>query len=290
MLNKGRFLRHYSKSPLAVSSTMVLLFLAILACGADWIAPHNPYDLTTFFLSDRMKPPAWMQGGTSSFLLGTDDQGRDILSTILFGLRTSFLVGFGAVGLSMLIGSTLGLLAGYFGGTIDSVISRAADVMLSFPAFLIALLLLGLLKWQGEIPVILAISAVFWVRYARVIRGNVLEEKARDYVEAARSLGAGHLRIIFSHLLPNSVSILFVIAAVDVGMVVVLEATLSFLGVGMPLTTPSLGMMIASGYNYLYARIWWVVLFPGAVLALLVLMINLLGDWFRIELNPKMQG
>ena len=290
MLDKGRFLRHYSKSPLAVFSTTILALLAILAGGADWIAPHNPYDLTTFSLSDRMKPPVWMQGGTSSFLLGTDDQGRDILSTILFGLRTSFLVGFGAVGLSMLIGSILGLLAGYFGGTIDSVISRAADVMLSFPAFLVALLLLGLLKWQGEIPVILAISAVFWVRYARVIRGIVLEEKAREYVEAARSLGAGHLRIIFSHLLPNSVSILFVIAAVDLGMVVVLEATLSFLGVGMPLTTPSLGMMIASGYNYLYARIWWIVLFPGAVLALLVLMINLLGDWLRVELNPKMQG
>lgn len=280
-------LRHYSRSPLAIFSTMLLLFLLVLAVGADWIAPHNPYDLTTFALADRMKPPIWIQGGTSAFLFGTDDQGRDILSTILFGLRTSFLVGFGAVAVAMILGATLGLLAGYSGGTIDAIISRAADVMLSFPAFLIALLLLGLLKWQGEVPVILAISAVFWVRYARVMRGNVLAEKAREYVEAARSLGAGQLRIIFLHIMPNAMSTLFVIAAVDLGMVIVLESTLSFLGVGIPLTTPSLGMMIASGYTYLYAGIWWPVLFPGSVLALLILAINLLGDWLRRELNPK---
>ena len=289
MIDRRKIRRHFFKSPAAIFGTLVILILGTLAIGANWIAPHNPYDLTAFALADRMKPPAWVQGGNLSFLLGTDEQGRGILSTILFGLRTSFLVGFGAVGLSMLIGSVLGLSAGYFGRIIDAVISRTADVMLSFPAFLMALLLLGLLKWQGEVPAILAISAVFWVRYARVIRGNVLAEKSREYVSAARSLGAGNMRIIFYHLLPNCVSTLFVIGAVDMGMVIVLEATLSFLGVGMPLTIPSLGMMIASGYNYLYAGIWWVVFFPGMVLALLVLAINLLGDWLRVELNPKIQ-
>lgn len=289
MIDTRKVLRHYFKSPTALFCTIIILFFGVLAIGADWIAPANPYDLRTFSLSDRMKPPAWMQGGSVAFVLGTDDQGRDILSTIIYGLRTSFLVGFGVVALSTLVGSILGLIAGYFGHLIDAAICRIADVMLSFPAFLMALLLLGLMKWQGEIPVILAISAIFWVRYARVMRGNVLAEKAREYVDAARSLGAGHLRIIFSHLLPNAVSTLFVIAAVDLGMVIILESTLSFLGVGMPLTTPSLGMMIASGYNYLYAGIWWLVLFPGLVLALLILAINLFGDWLRRELNPRMQ-
>jgi len=289
MIDTRKVLRHYIKSPTALFCTIIILSFGVLAIGADWIAPDNPYDLRTFSLSDRMKPPAWMRGGTLTFVLGTDDQGRDILSTIIYGLRTSFLVGFGVIALSTLVGSILGLIAGYFGRLIDTVICRIADIMLSFPAFLMALLLLGLLKWQGEMPVILAISAIFWVRYARVMRGNVLAEKAREYVDAARSLGAGNLRIIFSHLLPNVVSTLFVIAAVDLGMVIVLESTLSFLGVGMPLTTPSLGMMIASGYNYLYAGIWWVVLFPGLVLALLILAINLLGDWLRRELNPRIQ-
>lgn len=289
MIDTRKVLRHYIKSPTALFCTIIILSFGVLAIGADWIAPDNPYDLRTFSLSDRMKPPAWMRGGTLTFVLGTDDQGRDILSTIIYGLRTSFLVGFGVIALSTLVGSILGLIAGYFGRLIDTVICRIADIMLSFPAFLMALLLLGLLKWQGEMPVILAISAIFWVRYARVMRGNVLAEKARAYVDAARSLGAGNLRIIFSHLLPNVVSTLFVIAAVDLGMVIVLESTLSFLGVGMPLTTPSLGMMIASGYNYLYAGIWWVVLFPGLVLALLILAINLLGDWLRRELNPRIQ-
>jgi len=269
--------------------SVILLFFGILAAASTWIAPHNPYDLKAFSLADSMKPPSWMAGGSPLFLLGTDDQGRDLLSTIVYGLRTSFLVGFATVGLAMLVGSIMGLLAGYFGRWIDAVISRVADIMLSFPAFLMALLLLSVLKQRGPVPVIFAIAAIFWVRYARVMRGNVLAEKAREYIDAARALGSGNARIIFQHLLPNSISTLFVIAAVDLAMVIVLESTLSFLGVGIPLTTPSLGMMIASGYNFLYAGVWWVVAFPGLVLALLVLAINLLGDWLRRELNPRIQ-
>ncbi len=289
MIDTRKFARHYFRSPTAIVGSAILLFFGVLAVAATWIAPHNPYDLKAFSLADSMKPPLWMVGGSPSFLLGTDDQGRDVLSTIIYGLRTSFIVGFATVGLAMLVGSIMGLLAGYFGRLIDAVISRVADIMLSFPAFLMALLLLSVLKQRGSVPVILAISAIFWVRYARVMRGNVLAEKAREYIDAARALGSGNTRIIFQHLLPNSISTLFVIAAVDLAMVIVLESTLSFLGVGIPLTTPSLGMMIASGYNFLYAGVWWVVTFPGLVLALLVLAINLLGDWLRRELNPKIQ-
>jgi peptide/nickel transport system permease protein len=260
----------------------------MLAVSASLIAPHDPYDLKAFSLADSLKPPVWMEGGNLRFLLGTDDQGRDVFSMILYGLKTSFMVSFCAVGIAFTVGTVLGLLAGYFGGKIDSVISRICDIMLSFPSFLIALLFLGILKQNGAAPVIVAIAAIFWVRYARLIRGMVLSEKEKEYVEAARSLGAGHITILFSHLLPNSVSPLFVIGAVDLAMVIVLEATLSFLGVGIPLTTPTLGMLIASGYKFLYLGIWWISIFPGIVLAALVFGINVFGDWLREELNPKM--
>jgi peptide/nickel transport system permease protein len=207
---------------------------------------------------------------------------------MIYGLRTSFLVGFLSVGISLSFGSIMGLLAGYYGRWIDALISRISDMMLSFPAFLMTLLLLGILKSKGWLTVVVAISVIFWVRYARVMRGNVLTEKGLDYVDAARSLGAGHCRTLFLHLMPNAITTLFVIAAVDLAMVIVLESTLSFLGVGVPLTTPSLGMLIASGYQLLYVGIWWIVAFPGVILAALVLAINILGDWLRQELNPRL--
>lgn len=288
MLDRFSLFNHYKKSKTAIaSSAMILVFLA-LALSASMIAPHNPYDLQAFYLSDSLKPPVWMDGGDLRFLLGTDDQGRDVLSMIVYGLRTSFVVSFCAVGIAFVIGTALGLVAGYFGGGIDLAISRICDIMLSFPSFLIALLFLGILKQSGAVPVVIAIAAIFWVRYARLIRGMVLSEKEKEYVEAARSLGAGHITILLTHLLPNSISPLFVIAAVDLAMVIVLEATLSFLGVGIPLTTPTLGMLIASGYKFLYLGIWWISIFPGIVLAALVFGINLFGDWLREELNPKM--
>jgi peptide/nickel transport system permease protein len=287
MIETRRFFRHYGRNATAIVSSTIVMGLLILAAFGHWVAPHNPYDLTAFRLEDSLKPPYWMEGGSRSFLLGTDDQGRDVLSTLIYGLRTSFVVSFSAVGLSFLIGSAMGLLAGFYGRWIDAIISRICDIMLSFPAFLMTLLLLGILKKSGWITMILAISAIFWVRYARVMRGNVLAEKNHDYIDAARSLGASNGRLILLHLLPNCVSTLLVIAAVDLAMVIVLESTLSFLGVGVSLTTPSLGMLIASGYQFLYMGMWWVVAFPGAVLAVLVLTINLLGDWLRQELNPK---
>ncbi|MDR2111918.1 MAG: ABC transporter permease [Candidatus Accumulibacter sp.] len=288
MFDRARFLRHFSRSPLAVSSAAILLVFLVAAVCAPLFAPHDPYDLTSLQLTDRLKPPMWMPGGSDSFPLGTDDQGRGILSAILYGMRASFLIGAGAVFLAFCVGAALGLVAGFFGGRLDALIGRVADVMLSFPAFLLALLLLGIARQRGAIPVILAIAATFWVRYCRVMRGNVLRESKKEYIEAAKVMGASHMRIIFRHLLPNSVATLFVVAAVDLGMVIVLEATLSFLGVGLPLTSPSLGMLIASGYQYLYASIWWPVFFPALVLAILVLAINLLGDWLRRELNPRM--
>ena len=290
MIERRRFLRHYLRSGTATTATAIVAFLILLALAGPWVAPHNPYDLQTFSLTDSLKPPAWREGGSTKFLLGTDDQGRDILSMIIFGLRTSFIISFSAVGISFLVGTVFGLIAGYFGGWWDAAISRLCDTMLSFPAFLMALLLLGVLKQRGAVPVVIAIALTFWVRYARLIRGNVLGEKKKEYIDAAKSLGAAHRRIIFRHLLPNSVSVLFVIAAVDLAMVIVLESTLSFLGVGVPLTMPSLGMLISSGYTFLYMGIWWIVIFPGFVLALLVFSINLLGDWLREELNPKMRG
>jgi peptide/nickel transport system permease protein len=288
MLDHTRLARHFLHSPLAVSGATILLVFVIMALCAPLLAPHDPYDLTSLQLTDRFKPPMWMEGGSTSFPLGTDDQGRGVFSTILYGLRASFLIGFGAVSMAFCIGAALGLAAGFFGHWLDALISRIADVMLSFPAFLTALLLLGIAKQRGTVPVMLAIAATFWVRYCRVMRGNVLRESHKEYIDAARAMGASHMRVIFRHLLPNSISTLFVMAAVDLGMVIVLEATLSFLGVGLPLTTPSLGMMISSGYQYLYAGIWWIVFFPALVLAILVLAINLLGDWFRCELNPRM--
>jgi len=288
MLDRDVLFRHFKRSKTAVaSSAMILAFLA-LALSASLVAPHNPYNLQSFSLSDSLKPPVWMDGGSPHFLLGTDDQGRDVLSMIIYGLRTSFFVSFSAVTIASIVGAGLGLVAGYFGGGIDSVISRICDVMLSFPSFLMALLLLGILKQSGAIPVIVAVAAIFWVRYARLIRGTVLSEKEKEYVEAAKSLGAGHITILIRHLLPNTVAPLFVIGAVDLAMVIVLEATLSFLGVGIPLTTPTLGMLIASGYKFLYLGVWWISICPGIVLAMLVFCINLFGDWLREELNPKM--
>jgi peptide/nickel transport system permease protein len=287
MLDGARLLRRFRRSPLALSGACVLLLCLTAAVCAPCIAPHNPYDLTALELADRLKPPMWLENGSASFPLGTDDQGRGIFSSVLYGLRSSFLVGCGAVTLALALGGVLGLMAGFFGKWWDICLGRAADIMLSFPAFLMALLLLGLTRQKGTFAMILAIAATFWVRYFRVMRGNALRESRKEYIDAARSMGASRARILFRHLLPNSVSTLLVIAAVDLGMVIVLEATLSFLGVGLPLTTPSLGMMISSGYQYLYAGIWWVVFFPALALALLVLAVNLLGDWLRCELNPR---
>jgi len=267
---------------------VMLLVLGGSALFAPLLAPHNPYDLKSFSLMDRLLPPVWEDEGDDNFLLGTDEQGRCILSSIMYGLRSSFLVGFGVVFISLAFGALMGLCAGYFGGVADSAIGRIMDMLLAFPSFLIAVLILGIVKHQGILVLIMAMSICSWVRYARVARGNVLVVKKQEFVDASKTIGAGNVRILLMHILPNSIGTLFVIGSVDLGMIIVQESTLSFLGIGVPLTMPSLGMMISSGYTQLFSGVWWVVTFPGLVLSALVLAVNLLGDWLRSELNPRL--
>jgi len=228
-----------------------------------------------------------MEGGEAPFILGTDDQGRDILSTILYGCRTSFTVGFSVIIIAGIIGVSIGLLAGFNGGWLDILTMRLADVIFSFSTTLIAMLFLAILKNHGVGTIILAIVIVGWVKYARTMRGSVLSVKEEDYISAAKAVGANDFRIMLKHILPNAISPILIVAAVDFGAVVMLEATLSFLGVGVPINEPSLGMMISTGKNYIYAGKWWLVVFPGAALILIVFGINLLADWLREEINPR---
>jgi peptide/nickel transport system permease protein len=286
---KVRFFRHYFKDPSAVLGSLILLIFLAGALFAPLIAPQNPYDLKALSLKDFLKPPIWMEGGVHPFLLGTDDQGRDVLSTILYGCRTSLAVAFGVVLLAGTLGVTLGLLAGFYGGRIDAITMRLADVLFSFGTTLMAILVLGMFKRRGILVVIIAISLPDWVRYARTMRGSVLGVKVEDFITAAEATGAGNFRIILRHILPNAVPPLLVVAAVDFAVVIMLEATLSFLGVGVPITKPSLGMMISIGKKYLYAGKWWLVVFPGGVLIAMVVGFNLLADWLREEINPRLQ-
>lgn len=230
-----------------------------------------------------------MKSGEAPFLLGTDDQGRDILSATLYGCRTSFIVGFSTIAIASAIGVIIGLLSGFYGGILDAVTMRLADMLFSFSTTLVAMLLLGIFGGGGIHLIIIAIIITDWVRYARTMRGSVLGVKEEDYVSAAKASGAGDLRIILGHILPNAVPPILVVAAVDFGAVVMLEATLSFLGVGVPINKPSLGMMISLGRNYIYAGKWWLIIFPGGALVAIVLGVNLLADWLREEINPKFQ-
>jgi peptide/nickel transport system permease protein len=287
-LLSSRHMQSFLRDPSALLGAAILLVFAVAAIFAHQIAPTNPYDLTTVDLGNYLLPPAWMDGSLPTFPLGTDDQGRGIFSTILFGLRTSLVVGFTVVFISSIIGITLGMFGAYYGGLLDVFIMRAADTVFAFSTTLLAVLLLGVFETRGIFTVILAICIADWVKYARTIRGSVLEIKGNAYVLAAKASGAGDRRILFRHILPNALPPIFVVMAVDLAVVIMLEATLSFLGVGVPLTEPSLGMMIAIGKNYIYAGMWWLTLFPGATLILLVVAINLFSDWLRDELNPKL--
>lgn len=273
---------------MALSGFLILALFTAAALFAPLIAPMDPYDLETIDLANFLIAPAWMDGGSWQFPLGTDDQGRGILSTILFGLRTSLFVGFTVVIISGTIGIVFGMLAGYYGGLLDAVIMRTADTVFSFSTTLLALLLLGVFETRGIGTVIFAICIANWVKYARTIRGSVLEIKDNSYVIAAKSSGASDARLLFRHILPNALPPIFVVTAIDLAVVIMLESTLSFLGVGVPLTEPSLGMMISIGKNYIYAGMWWMILFPGSVLILLVVAINLFSDWLRDEMNPRL--
>ena len=289
----------FRHSPVAIVSAIVLAICVLSALFAPWIAPHNPFDLATLNLTDALTPPHGMEGAKPEYLLGTDDQGRDVLSAIMFGTRISLLVALLAVVLSVALGVSLGLASGYAGGRPDAFIMRAADVQLSFPAILIALLIDGVARAvlprsvQSDIVavfvLVLAIGVSNWPQYARTVRGSTLVEKNKEYVQAARVIGVRPAAILLRHLLPNVLGPVLVIATINVAIAIQVEATLSFLGVGVPPTRPSLGTLIRVGNDFLFSGEWWITIFPGAALVILVLAINLLGDWLRDALNPKLK-
>jgi peptide/nickel transport system permease protein len=287
----------FRTSPVAIAAAVVGAICLVCALFAPWIAPHNPYDLSTLELSDARLPPAWYPEGSSKYLLGTDEQGRDIVSTLMYGARISLVVGVASVLLSMLVGVTLGLIAGFRGGWVDAFLMRLCDVMLSFPAILVALLIAGV--GRALFPnahttvafgvLILAISLTKWVDYARTVRGSTLVERNKEYVQAARVTGVSPLRIMRKHVLPNVLGPVFVISTIQVATAIITEATLSFLGVGVPPTSPSLGTLIRNGNQFLFSGEWWMTVFPGITLVLIALSVNLLGDWLRDALNPRLR-
>jgi peptide/nickel transport system permease protein len=288
----------FRRSPVTVAAAVVALMIVGGALFAPWIAPHDPFDPATLSLLDASSPPAWLEGGSWTFPLGTDNQGRDVLSAILYGSRLSLFVGSSAVVLALLLGVTLGLLAGWRGGLTDTIIMRVADVKLSFPAILIALLIDGVARGvlprdaQSEIApyvLIAAIALSFWVQYARTVRASTLVERNKEYVQAARVIGVHPAKIVLGHLLPNVIGPVLVIATINLALAILTEATLSFLGVGLPPTRPSLGTLIRNGNDYLFSGDWWISIFPGVVLAALILSVNLLGDWLRDAFNPKLR-
>jgi peptide/nickel transport system permease protein len=288
----------FRRSPVAVASAIVLGICLAAALFAPLVAPHNPFDLRTLNLLDALMPPAWEEGGKAEYALGTDDQGRDVLSAIMYGARISLLVGLASVAFAVIMGVSLGLFAGYAGGKIDAFIMRVADVQLSFPAILIALLIDGVAR--AALPrdahsnvalgvLILAIGASNWVQYARTVRGSTMVEKNKEYVQAARVIGVSPWGIMRRHLLPNVLGPVLVLATINIATAIITEATLSFLGVGVPPTQPSLGTLIRVGNDFLFSGEWWITIFPGAALVIMVLSINLLGDWLRDALNPKLR-
>jgi peptide/nickel transport system permease protein len=290
----------FRTSPVAVAAAVVAFVCVFCAVFANVVAPYNPFDLATLELSDAFLPPAWSAGGSTKYLLGTDDQGRDILSALMFGARISLFVGLASVVLSVLIGVSLGLLAGFVGGTLDAILMRVCDVVLSFPSILVALLIAGVGRAMfpnaSEIVVfgvlILSISlagGAGWVQYARTVRGSTMVERSKEYVQAARVTGVSPLRIMVRHVLPNILGPVMVLATIQVATAIITEATLSFLGVGAPPNSPSLGTLIQVGNKFLFSGYWWITVFPGAMLVVIALSVNLLGDWLRDALNPRLR-
>jgi len=289
----------FRTSPVAIGAAVVAAIMIFGAVLAPWVAPHQPFDLASLSLNDALLPPAWSEQGRLTYALGTDDQGRDVLSTILYGSRISLLVGIASVIFAMVLGIALGLLSGYVGGRLDALIMRVADVQLSFPAILIALLIDGVARavlprdahsdTMAMLVLVGSIGLANWVQYARTVRGSTLVEKNKEYVQAARVIGVPPLTIMVRHVLPNVLGPVLVIATINIATAIITEATLSFLGVGVPPTSPSLGTMINTGNNFLYSGEWWLVVFPGLALVLLCMSVNLLGDWLRDALNPKLR-
>jgi peptide/nickel transport system permease protein len=288
----------FKQSPSVIVAAVIAAIIILAAVFAPWVAPHNPFDLKTLNLLDAFTPPAFTGRGNPTYFLGTDDQGRDVLSAIIYGARISLMVGIFATFLAMIFGVSLGLVSGYVGGKVDAFIMRVADIQLSFPAILIALLVDGLARaalpkeLHDELALyvlVFAIAASGWVSYARTVRGSTLVERNKEYVQAARVIGRHPLAIMFTHVLPNALGPVMVLATLQVGIAIITEATLSFLGVGVPPTKPSLGTLIRIGNDFLFSGEWWITVFPGAALVLLVLSINVLGDWLRDALNPRLR-
>jgi len=288
----------FTRSPVTVVSAIVALVCVLGAVLAPLLAPHNPFDLATLTLGDAFTPPAWSEEGDRLFALGTDDQGRDVLSAIMYGARISLLVGVCSVIFSTVVGVAVGLLAGYFGGVADSLLMRVADIQLTFPSILIALLVDGVVR--AALPpevherialfvVVFAIGISAWPQFARTVRGSTLVERNKEYVLAARIIGISPLRIMLTHVLPNVLGPVLVIATLGLGGAILTEATLSFLGVGLPPTQPSLGTLIRIGNDFLFSGEWWITIFPGIALICMVLSVNLLGDWLRDALNPRLR-
>ena len=288
----------FRHSPTAVISALVALVCIVGAVAAPVLAPYNPFDLASLDLMDAFNPPAFMEEGSLAHPIGTDDQGRDVLSAIMYGARMSLFVGVSATAFALMLGVLLGLLAGYAGGTVDAVLMRIADVQLTFPNILIALLVDGVAR--AALPrdlhdqiavyvVIFAIGISDWPRFARTVRGSAMVERNKEYVLAARIIGIGPARIMLTHVLPNVLGPLLVLATLNLGLAIISEATLSFLGVGLPQTQPSLGTLIRIGNDFLFSGEWWITVFPGVALIAMVLSVNLLGDWLRDALNPRLR-
>lgn len=285
-----RFIGDYGESRIAIFGALLLALVVLVALFAPWIAPQNPYDLGKLDILDARLPPGARAGdGGITYLLGTDGQGRDMFSAILYGLRISIVIGATSTAFAGAIGLSLGLLAGYVGGKTDALVMRIADIQLSFPAILIALILLAFLR-PGLGNIVIALVAVQWAYYARTARGAALVEKKKEYVEAARGLGLSPTRIVFRHLLPNCLPPLIVVAALQIASAIALEATLSFLGLGVPITEPSLGLLIANGFQYLFSGQYWISFFPGLALLATIVAINLVADQLRDVLNPRLQS
>ncbi|MFS8047317.1 ABC transporter permease [Rhizobium sp. BR 314] len=282
-----------------IIASLVLATLLVLVVFAPMIAPMDPRDVSSYSLMDAEIPPAFMDGGDPRFLLGTDNQGRDLVSVILFGLRISVLIGIGAVLFAAMMGVLLGLIAGFFGGRVDSVVMRIADVLVSFPTILVALLISGVAKAQLSADTVLtwapailvfAIAVNEWVQYARTVRASSMVEVSRDYVRAAKVIGLPSRRIMIRHILPNVISAVMVIATINLAGAILTEATLSFLGAGMPPTYPSLGTLIRIGNEFLFSGLWWIAVMPATVLVILVLAVNIIGDYLRDRFNPKLMA
>lgn len=287
----------FRHNPVAVVSLIIFALIAVMAFAAPLIAPFNPYDPAQIDIMNSEYPPSWVAGSEPDFWLGTDDQGRDMWSTILYGTRLSLLIGLCAVALQAALGITIGLIAGYVGGRLDSFLMRLADIQLSFSTLMVAIIFLAVTQAlfgsdtfnrYAVVFLIAVIGVAEWPQYARTVRATVLAEKKKEYVDAARVLGFGPARIMVRHILPNSLSPIFVISTVQVANAIISEASLSFLGLGMPPSQPSLGSLISAGFDYIFSGSWWITVIPGVVLVVLVLVINLLGDWMRDVLNPKL--